>query len=232
MFDRLELLIGKECLDKLKNLHILVIGLGGVGGYVVESLVRSGIGEITIVDNDKIDITNINRQIIATKDNIGKYKTDEFKKRILSIRSDIKVNTINEFIDESNIDILFENKIDFLIDAEDTVKTKCLIIKKCLEKNIDFITSMGTGNRMNPLDFEIIDLSKTKNDPVAKILRKYVKDNNIKGKINTLCSKEIPIRKGTIIASNSFVPPVAGLVITSYIINKYWKENKNEIIKM
>ncbi len=226
MFDRLELLIGKKSLNKLNNTHVLVIGLGGVGGYVVESLVRSGIGTITIVDSDTIDISNINRQIIATRDNIGKLKTEEFKKRIKSIRDDIKINIISEFIDESNIDLLFDKRIDFLVDAQDTIDTKCLIITKCLDKNIDFITSMGTGNRMNPLDFEIVDLKKTKNDPVARILRKYIKDNNIEGKINCLCSKELPIRRGKVIASNSFVPPTAGLIITSYIVNKIWEENK------
>lgn len=220
MFDRLELLIGKEALNKLKKSHVLILGLGGVGGYALESLVRSGIGEVTIIDGDTIDITNINRQIIATSNNIGKYKTEEFKKRIESIGSDIKVNIITEFINENNIDILFNNNIDFIIDACDSIKTKQILIKKCLDLGINFITCMGTGNRMDPSKLEITDLSKTSGDPVAKILRRYVKDNKIKGKIPCLCSKEVPKRKGNIVASNSFVPPSAGLLLASYVVNK------------
>ena len=215
-----------DSLNKLKNSHILVLGLGGVGGYALESLVRSGIGEVTIIDGDTIDITNINRQIIATSSNIGKYKTEEFKKRIESIRSDIKINIITEFIDETNIDILFNNNVDFIIDACDSLKTKQLLIKKCLDLDISFITCTGTGNRIDPSKLEITDLSKTSGDPVAKILRKYVKDNKIKGRIPCLCSKEEPKRKGKIIASNSFVPPSAGLLLASYVVNKIIEEER------
>lgn len=232
MFDRLELLIGKNALNKFKNTHVVILGLGGVGGYVLESLVRSGIGEVTIIDNDTVDITNINRQIIAKNNNIGSYKTLEFKKRISDIRDDIKVNVITEFIDESNIDLIFSNEIDFLVDACDSFKTKCLIIKKCLDLDISFITCTGTGNRMDPSKLKISDLRKTLNDPLAKKLRKYVKDNNLKGNIPCVYSSELPLRKGSVIGSNSFVPASGGLLITSYIINKIWEECKNEDIKV
>ena len=223
MFDRLELLIGKEGLNKLKNSNVLVLGLGGVGGYVTESLVRSGVGNITIVDFDKIDLTNLNRQIIATQNNIGKLKTEEFKKRILAINPTINIKCINQFIDEKNIEILFENKIDYLVDACDYLKTKKLIITKCLNKNIPFITCTGTGNRMDPSKLRITDIRETSYDPVAKILRKYVKEMNIKEKVICLNSTEIPIKKGSIIASNSFVPSSAGLLISSFVIKELLK---------
>lgn len=223
MFDRLELLIGKEGLNKLKNSNVLVLGLGGVGGYVTESLVRSGLGNITIVDFDKIDLTNLNRQIIATQNNIGKLKTEEFKKRILAINPTINIKCINQFIDEKNIEILFENKIDYLVDACDYLKTKKLIITKCLNKNIPFITCTGTGNRMDPSKLRITDIRETSYDPVAKILRKYVKEMNIKEKVICLNSTEIPIKKGSIIASNSFVPSSAGLLISSFVIKELLK---------
>ena len=220
-FDRLKLLIGENNFDKIFNLNILVIGLGGVGGYVVESLARSGVNNLTLVDFDKIDITNINRQIIATYDSIGNLKTEEFKKRISLINKNCNVKTISSFIDENNIDLLFTEKYDYIVDCCDSVKTKELIIKYCKEKNIKSITCCGTGNKLDPTKLEITDLSKTNYDPLAKILRKYVKENNIKGKIICCSSMEKPIKTGTTtIASTAFVPPTAGLLITSYIINE------------
>ena len=224
MFDRLELLIGKDGLLKLNNSNVLIIGLGGVGGCVLESLIRSGVGQVTIVDSDKIELSNLNRQIIATRYNIGKYKTDEFEKRIKSINPDVVINKITEFIDKDNIDLLFENSIDFLVDACDTYSTKCLIIEKCLSKKIPFITCTGTGNRMDTRKLDVIDIRKTMYDPLAKKIRKYVNDNNIKGSVMCLTSKEVPLRKGKVIGSNSFVPPSAGLLISNYVIEKLLEE--------
>lgn len=219
MFDRLELLVGKENISKLKNSKIAIIGLGGVGGYTVESLIRSAVENITIIDHDKIDKSNINRQIIATKNNIGKLKVDEFETRILEINDKVHVTKLPLFIDESNIDKLFENEIDYLIDACDTIKTKKLIISKCLEKNIKFITCLGTGKRLDPSKLCICDIRDTSYDPLAKSLRKYVRDMKIKNKILCCYSKEEPIKyDSNTIASNSFVPPSAGLLITSYIV--------------
>ncbi|MDD5979958.1 MAG: ThiF family adenylyltransferase, partial [bacterium] len=189
-FDRLKLLIGENNFDKIFNLNILVIGLGGVGGYVVESLARSGVNNLTLVDFDKIDITNINRQIIATYDSIGNLKTEEFKKRISLINRNCNVKMVSSFIGENNIDLLFTEKYDYIVDCCDSVKTKELIIKYCKEKNIKSITCCGTGNKLDPTKLEITDLSKTNYDPLAKILRKYVKENNIKGKIICCSSVE------------------------------------------
>lgn len=219
MLDRLELLIGKDKLEKIKNTTVLVIGLGGVGGYAVESLVRSGIKKIIIVDFDKIDITNLNRQIISLKSNIGEYKVDVVEKRIKEI-NDIEVIKIKEFINEENINNLFLYKPDYVIDACDTINVKKELIRICLKNNIKFISSMGTGNKLDPSKLEIIDVRKTSYDPIAKIIRKMVKDENIKGKIPVICSTEVPIKTNSkTIASNSFVPATSGLLCTSYVIN-------------
>ena len=218
---RLEYLIGEDNVKSLADKCVLVIGLGGVGGYSVESLVRSGIGHLIIVDGDVVDETNLNRQIIATSSVIGKSKVDLFNSRIKDINPDCVVTQINKFIDKDNIDELFCYDIDYLVDACDSLDTKFLIIKNCLEKNIPFISSMGTGNRMDPSKFSITTLDKTMNDPVAKILRKRVRDEHLKGKIKVLCSSEVPKKLGNKIGSNSFVPPSAGLLITSYVINNF-----------
>lgn len=218
-FERLEYLIGEDNVESLADKCVLVIGLGGVGGYSVESLVRSGIGHLIIVDGDVVDETNLNRQIIATSSVIGKSKVELFNSRIKDINPDCIVTQINKFIDKDNIDELFCYDIDYLVDACDSLDTKFLIIKNCLEKNIPFISSMGTGNRMDPSKFMITTLDKTMNDPVAKILRKRVRDEHLKGKIKVLCSSEVPKKLGNKIGSNSFVPPSAGLLITSYVIN-------------
>ena len=151
--------------------------------------------------------------------NIGKYKTDEFEKRLKQINPDIEVIKITKFIDNRNIDELFKEKIDYFIDACDSFNTKCLVIEKCLNKNIPFITCTGTGNRMDPSKLYITDIRKTTYDPLAKKIRKYIKDNSAIGPVICLSSKEIPIRKGKVIGSNSFVPPSARLLIASYVIN-------------
>ena len=225
-FERLKYLIGEDNVESLADKCVLVIGLGGVGGYSVESLVRSGIGHLIIVDGDVVDETNLNRQIIATSSVIGKSKVDLFNSRIKDINPDCIVTQINKFIDKDNIDELFCYDINYLVDACDSLDTKFLIIKNCLEKNIPFISSMGTGNRMDPSKFSITTLDKTMNDPVAKILRKRVREEHIKEKINVLCSSEVPKKLGNKIGSNSFVPPSAGLLITSYVIKKFINEDK------
>lgn len=219
MFDRFISLIGKENFNKIQTKNILIIGLGGVGSYVVESLIRSGIINITIVDHDTIDITNLNRQLMTNLNNIGNKKVDEIEKRILNINKDINITKIDKFIDKTNIDII-NNAYDYVIDCCDTFNTKCEIIKTCIDKNIKFITSMGTAKKMDPSKLEIIDIRKTSYDALAKKIRKWIKDNNIKGKITTVSSKEIPIKtNNNELGSNSFVPSTAGLLITSYIIN-------------
>lgn len=218
MLERLEILVGKENINKIKSKNIAVIGIGGVGGYVVESLVRSGVENITIIDYDKIDVTNKNRQIIALDSTIGMKKVDAFEERIKSINFNCKVKKLDYFLDESNIDIL--NGYDYVIDSCDSILTKFEIIKYCLDNNICFISCMGTGKRLNPSLLNITDLMKTEYDPLAKRLRKMVRDAKINKKIPVVCSTEVPRKQDTnVIGSNSFVPATAGLLITSYIVN-------------
>jgi len=218
-FERLKLLIGEK-FNKIDKINVLIIGLGGVGSYATEALVRSGVSNFTLVDNDTIDITNLNRQLMANLNNIGNYKTDEIEKRILSINENANVIKINKFITKDNINELFKNKIDYIVDACDTISVKLELIRICKEKNINLISCMGTGNKMNPSKLKIIDIRKTSYDPISKIIRKYVKDNRIKGKVMVVSSDEKGFTKvNKTIPSNSFVPATAGLLCASYIIN-------------
>ena len=220
-FNRLENLIGSFSLEKLKKSTILVVGLGGVGGYVVEALTRSGIGNLILVDYDKVDITNFNRQIIDVNENIGKYKVDCFKERIDSINEGCNVITYKLKIDSNNIKDIFNTKIDFVVDAVDDVSAKVAIINYCLEHNIDFISSMGTGNRLDPSKLTIMTLDKTYNDPLARAMRSKF-DKRIQKKITVCTSTELPlkVKDKTVIGSNAFVPSSAGLLIASYIVRK------------
>ena len=216
---RLELLVGKENVEKIKQQKVLIIGLGGVGGYVLESLARSGIETLIIIDNDMVDITNLNRQVITLQSNIGKNKVDVAKKRVVDINKNCNVVAKNIFVTEENISEII-NDIDYVVDACDTISTKKAIIRECIKKKIKFISCMGTGNKMHPSLLQISDIRKTSYDPIAKIIRKMVKDENIKEAIPVVYSKEIPIKNNTnIIGSNSFVPATAGLLMTSYVIN-------------
>ena len=217
MFERFELLVGDKIND-IKSKKVLVIGVGGVGSYTVESLVRSSISNITIIDNDVIDITNLNRQLMTTLDNIGLSKVEVLEKRIKSINPDCIVNAINTFVDDSNIDSIITD-YDYVVDACDTVKTKLSIIRVCNKLGIKLISSMGTGNKMNPSLLQVTDIYKTSYDPLAKLIRSNCRKMGIK-RLTVVCSKEISIKKGIkTIPSNSFVPATAGLLITSYIIN-------------
>ena len=222
MFDRTINLIGIDNYNKIKNSNILVLGIGGVGGYVIETLIRSGIENITIVDYDKIDISNINRQIIALNCNIGNNKTDEWKKRILNINPNVKVNIINDKINSDNINILFNNNYDFIIDACDTIIVKKLLIKECKERNINLITVCGMGKKLNPALVKICDIKYTSYDPLAKSIRKYVKDENIEGKVMCVFSSEKPIinNDSGIISSMMMVPATAGVIAANYVIDK------------
>jgi len=225
MFTREEWIIG----DNINLIHsktVLIIGLGGVGGYALESLVRAGIGKIIIVDNDIVDITNLNRQIISNQNNIGNKKVDEWEMRIKSINPNIEIIKYDLFIDNDNLDMLFKDKIDYVVDACDTIETKKAIIRKCLKDKIKFITSMGTGNKIDATKLVVQDIRKTSYDPIAKIIRKMVRDEKIKGKIMTVSSTEVPLIKGRV-GSISYVPATAGLLITNYIINDILRSDKN-----
>ena len=222
--DRLENLIGSISLDKLEKSTVLIIGLGGVGGYVVEALTRSNIGNLILVDFDKVDITNFNRQIIAINTNVSKYKVDCFVNRIKEINNKCKVDSYKLKINSENINNIFSKRIDFVVDAIDDVKAKTAIINYCLDHNISFISSMGTGNRLDPSKLIITTLDKTQNDPLAKVMRKKFNDKE-KKRIIVCTSLELPIKvknKKTI-GSTSFVPSSAGLLIASYIVKKLIK---------
>ena len=221
-FSRLEKIIGSDKVNDLSNKSVLVLGVGGVGGYVVESLARSNIGTLIIVDYDKVEESNINRQIIALNSTIGKSKVDVLEERIKDINSGCKVIKIDKFIDNNNFNELFDNHIDYFVDACDTVLVKKLVIKECLKRNIPFISSMGTGNKLDPSKLEIIDIRKTVNDPLARLLRKFVKDEKINKKVMVLSSKELPIKTGERTpGSSAFVPSSAGLLIASYIVRSF-----------
>lgn len=224
-FERLETLIGKDNIDLLKNKKVLVVGLGGVGGYVVESLARSGIGMLALVDYDDVDITNLNRQIIALNSTIGKKKTELFKDRINDINRGCKVLVYDVFLNETNYNTIINDDYDFVIDCCDSVEAKKILLREAVNKNMNFIASMGTANRMNPAMLEIVELHKTVNDPLARIMRKYVRDNKITKKVMVLSSKEIPMKNGNKLGSNSFVPASAGLLIGSYVIKKLIDNN-------
>lgn len=219
-FEREELLIGDK-INILKNKTVLVLGLGGVGGYVTESLARCGIGNLILVDYDKVDITNINRQIIATYDTVGKLKTECFKERISKINKDCNVKTLSIFYSKENKDILFENKLDYVIDCCDSLDSKKILIEECFRRGIPVISSMGTGNKFHPELFKITKLKKTEYDPLAKKLRWLLKDNKELLEVDVLYSTETPQEYKGKIGSISYVPSVAGLLLTSYVVNKF-----------
>ena len=219
-FEREELLIGDK-INILKTKTILVLGLGGVGGYVTESLARCGIGSLILVDYDKVDVTNINRQIIATYDTIGKLKTECFEKRIASINKECHVKVLNIFYNEENKDIIFQDKLDYIIDCCDSLNSKKTLIIEANKRNIPIISSMGTGNKFHPELFTITKLKKTEYDPLAKKLRNLLKDNKELLEVDVLYSKEKPTEFKGKIGSISYVPSVAGLLLTSFVINKF-----------
>jgi tRNA A37 threonylcarbamoyladenosine dehydratase len=221
-FTRLKKVVGEEGLESLQEKSVLILGVGGVGGYVAEALARSNIGTLILVDFDKVDETNINRQIIALDSTIGKLKVDVLENRIKDINKNCKVIKYSDFIDLKNIDILFNEKIDFFVDACDTVTTKKEVVRQCLKRNIKFISSMGTGNKMDPTKLDIVDVRKTVNDPLARMMRKFIKDEKIKDKVLVLSSTELPIKTGDRTpGSTAFVPSSAGLLIASYIVRLF-----------
>lgn len=230
-FTREELLIGKEGVDKLKNAKVAIFGIGGVGSFVVEGLARAGIGEFILVDSDDVDITNINRQIIATHSTVGKYKVDVMKERILDINPNAKITTYTTFYMPDNKDNILDESITYIVDAIDTVTAKIELILDANRLNIPIISAMGTGNKLDPTKFEITDINKTSVCPLAKVIRKELRLRGIK-KHKVLYSKEEPIKpdeelekeciKGTnkkqVPGSISFVPSVAGLIIAGEVI--------------
>lgn len=218
MFERIVELVGEETFNKIKNKTVLIVGLGGVGGFVTEALARSGINNLILIDYDKIDITNLNRQIISNQKNIGNYKVDEFTYRIKNINPNCNIINHKLFLDNTNINILDQYNIDYIVDACDSVQAKKLLIDYSINKNIKLISSMGTANKIDATKLEIIDIRKTSYDPLAKILRKYVNDLKTNKKIMVVSSKEQPIKREKL-STLIFVPATAGILCANYIIN-------------
>lgn len=225
MYERINLLIGCDNVDKIKKSTVLVVGLGGVGGYAVEALVRSGVGNLIIVDYDTIDISNLNRQIITNTNNIGKLKTEEMRKRIISINPEARVDVVNVKIDSDNLEEIFKYKFDALIDCCDTIMVKEGLIRECLARGITFISSMGAGNKLNPSMLEVADLRDTSYDPIAKKLRKFVNDNKIYGHIPVVYSREVNDKFTGSIPSMIFVPATSGLMCANYVVNEIIKDS-------
>lgn len=217
MLSRCYPLIGEDGIIKLKSSHICVFGVGGVGGFVVEALVRCGIGEITIVDFDIINESNINRQIIALHSTIGLKKIDVLEKRIKDINPNCIVNKYDLFINNDNINSFDFKKFNYVIDCVDNVTAKLAIITRAKENNINIISSMGTGNKLDPKKFKIKDISKTAVCPLAKVIRLELRKREIKG-VKALYSEEEPVKSPDFISSISFVPSSAGLLIAREVI--------------
>ena len=222
-FCRTEYLIGQEALQKLKNAKVAIFGIGGVGSYVVEALARVGIGSFILVDKDTVSISNLNRQIIATLNTIGKNKVDIAKERILSINPNAKVEIFTDFFMPGNNKII-NNSISYIVDAIDTVTAKIELVMQAKKFNIPIVSSMGTGNKLDPTRFEIADIYDTSVCPLAKVMRKELKARNINN-LKVLYSKEEPIKtnikdeNGKLIPGTiSFVPSVAGLIIAKEVV--------------
>ena len=225
IFSRTELILGEQNIKKLNNSHIAIFGVGGVGGYVLEGLVRAGVERFDLIDNDTVSVSNINRQIIATNESIGQNKVEVAKKRAMTINSNVMINTFTTFFLPENKNEFDFSKYDYVIDAIDTVSGKIAIIEKANESNTPVISSMGTGNKVNPTMFEVDDIYNTSVCPLAKVMRKELKKRNINS-LKVVYSKEAPItpkigiqeHNSRIPGSISFCPSVAGLIIASEVV--------------
>lgn len=239
-FQRTELLIGKNGLEKLQAAHVAVFGIGGVGGYVAEALARTGIGEITLVDNDDVSLTNINRQIIATHNTIGRSKVEVMAERIASINPDCQTHLHQTFFLPENASSFNFKDYDYIVDAVDTVAAKIALVLQAQEVNTPIISSMGTGNKLNPAMFEVDDIYNTSVCPLARVMRQTLKKRGVK-KLKVVYSKEIPIEqiqdvelkenisnenssKRAVPGSTAFCPPVAGLIIASEVVKDLLKK--------
>lgn len=230
-FSRTELLLGVEGIAMLKNAKVMVFGVGGVGSHCIDALARCGVGNLVLIDNDTVSMTNINRQSIAYHSTIGRYKTEVMKQRIADICPETKVVTYERFIGRDNLDDILAEKPDYIIDAIDTVTAKLALVEKAAEYGIPLISSMGTGNKLHAELFEITDISKTSVCPLCKVMRKELKNRGIK-KLKVLYSKEQPVdvsgkstgeepgMRRCIPGSISFVPPVAGLLLAGYVVRE------------
>lgn len=224
-FSRTELLLGQEAMDRLRQSRVAVFGIGGVGGHVVEALARAGIGYLDLIDHDKVSMSNINRQIIATFDTVGMDKVDVMKERILSINPDARVETHRCFYLPENADMFDLQQYSYVVDAIDTVTAKIELVLRAKEAGVPVISCMGTGNKLNPMQLEIADIYQTSVCPLAKVMRRELRKRNVE-KLKVLYSKEEPIKNylsmqgRAIPGSVSFVPSAAGLIIASEIVKE------------
>lgn len=215
---RTEMLLGEEAVKELSEKHVAIFGVGGVGGYIAEALARSGVGHIDLIDHDKIDITNINRQIIATHSTVGRYKVEVMKERILDIKPSAEVNTYTWFYLPENADSFDLSRYDYIADAIDTVTAKLELIVRAQICGTPIISSMGTGNKLNPCMLEIENIKKTSVCPLARVMRRELKQRGVDD-LKVLYSKEQPVRTGERVpASSAFVPAAAGLIIAAEIV--------------
>lgn len=231
-FSRTELLIGNDAIKKLKNSRVAVFGVGGVGGYVVEALARSGVGAIEVIDNDTVSLTNINRQIIALHSTVGKYKVDVIKERILDIDPTVEVVAHRTFYMPETANEFDFSKYDYVVDAIDTVTGKIAIIENAKKANVKVISSMGAGNKLDPTAFEVADIYKTSVCPLARVMRRELKKRGI-DKLKVVYSKEEALTpreseentsKRQTPGSIAFVPSVAGLIVASEVIKDLIKD--------
>ncbi len=229
--DRTALLGGPEFMEKLASAHVLIAGLGGVGGYVAETLCRAGVGELTIVDNDTVHSTNRNRQLIALSSTEGQYKTDLFRTRLLDINPDLKLHTVQEFIQEDRIDEILETVFDYVADAIDTLSPKVSLIAKTLNKSYPLISSMGSGGKFDPLQVTVSDISETHNCRLAYYIRKQLHRLGIRSGFRVVYSAETVEKsavrtvegeknKRSVVGTISYMPPVFGMVMASVIIRE------------
>lgn len=225
-FSRTELLLGSEAMEKLRKARVAIFGIGGVGGHVVEALARSGVGAFDLIDNDNVSITNINRQMVATLDTVGRQKTEVMKERILSINPDAVVNVHNCFFLPETKDEFDFSQYSYVVDAVDTVTAKIALVMACEEAGVPIMSSMGAGNKLNPAAFEVADIYKTSVCPLAKVMRRELKKRNVKH-LKVVYSKEIPLtpaeseeesNKRALPGSIAFTPSVAGLIIASEVV--------------
>ena len=227
IFERTELLVGKEAMEHLRSSRVAVFGAGGVGGYVIEALVRSGIGTLDIIDKDRVSVSNINRQIIATTKSVGMYKTEAAAERAYSINPDVKINIYNLFYSEETAGEFDFSRYTYVVDAVDTVSAKISIIIRAQEKNVPVISSMGAGNKLHPEMFEISDIYKTSVCPLARVMRRELKARGVR-KLKVVYSREEPITPAVklfddesrkpVPASISFVPSAAGLILAGEVV--------------
>ena len=216
-FSRTEALLGEQAMEKLKKARVAVFGIGGVGGHVVEALVRSGVGAVDIVDSDKVCLSNLNRQIIATESSIGKYKVDVMKERILDINPEAVVNVHKCFYLPETKDEFDFSQYSYVVDAVDTVTAKIQLVMEAAEAGVPIISSMGAGNKLDPTAFQVADIYKTSVCPLAKVMRRELKKRGIK-KLKVVYSREQPVVKNAVPASVAFVPSVVGLIIAGEVI--------------